>query len=100
MNKISLPPGFKETELPYITFQDGDEILGYCRSCTKNPSCKMNETLRQAMGENFPYWHQKFIVVKFPTPHHPFNFHHITTFCTDYENPQLNLPEQMIKKSL
>jgi len=90
--KISLPEGFEETELPYVTFESGDEILGYCRSCTKKPDCDMNQILRQAMGDNFPYWSERFIAVDVPTPHKYFNDSERKVFCADYESPQLKLP--------
>jgi hypothetical protein len=92
--KISLPEGFEETELPSVTFEMGDKILDYCRSCTKKPNCKMNQTLRYAMGEDFPYWSERFIAVDVPTPH-KFNYFddsEIKVFCADYESPQLKLP--------
>lgn len=44
------------------------------------------------MGENYPFWSKKFIIVKcYPDKNWPFHSHE-TTFCEDYESLQTKLP--------
>jgi hypothetical protein len=52
----------------------------------------MNQTLRSAMGEDFPFWHQRFVAVEVPTPYKFFGSSDLMVFCADYESPQLKLP--------
>jgi len=90
--QILLPEGFEKTELHCVNFENGDEILRYCSSCVRKSNCRMSQTLRSAMGENFPYWSPKFVAVKVPTPHLSFTDSETRVFCLDYTDSQLSLP--------
>lgn len=88
-NKILLPEGFGKTRFPYVSFKEGVGILEYCDHCTRNKNCKINSDLRIAMGNDFPYWSDKFIGVVIPSK--TSCFLDVKVFCTDYKNPQLKL---------
>jgi len=88
---IELPDGFEVTDY-FINYEAGDTILWFCRTCTKKTGCEHQKYLRQAMGENFPFWSKKFILVKcYPDKKVPF-YPKDTTFCEDYESFQTKLP--------
>jgi len=76
----------------YITFEKEREILEYCNYCLKKTSCEMNDTLNSAMGENIPWWSEKFIAVYIPTTTKQPNNSRLKVFCTDYKSRQLTIP--------
>jgi hypothetical protein len=90
--KIHFPRGITEEEDYEPLFEDGDEILGYCNSCTKKPDCNMNKELRSAMGDNYPYWNDSFVFVLAQRPYRADDEPIEKTFCNEYENNQLELP--------
>lgn len=88
---ILLPKGFEETNF-LLTYEAGATILFFCQTCTKKNDCKHRKYLRQAMGENYPFWSKKFILVRcYPDKNWPFISEN-TTFCEDYESLQTKLP--------
>ncbi|MFO7710554.1 MAG: hypothetical protein R6V53_02205 [Candidatus Woesearchaeota archaeon] len=86
---MNMPFGMEETKLPYVTRERGEEILGYCQSC-RVEDCEMNVDLRSAMGENFPYWSDRFRTVRLTHPVTDRHRHYV--YCADYQDPQLSLP--------
>lgn len=91
LTKIVLPEGIKETELGSVTFEHGVQILRYGRTCKIKPDCGMNQDIRDAMGENYPCWFDKFILVKIQTPYRLFSDSVTMVFCSEYQNPQQRL---------
>jgi hypothetical protein len=90
--KTSLPEGFKRIEQPSVSFDDGDQVLEYCLSCLKKPKCIMNQTLSNAMGDNFPYWSRSFVHVEISIPHTLYDDSITRVYCSSYKSPQLRLP--------
>jgi len=46
----------------FLTFDEADRFLeDYCGACTQTRKCAINNGLRRAMGENYPYWHEKLV---------------------------------------
>lgn len=84
--KLRLPAGYKLLEsFGDPSFRDGDYILSnYCAFCVKKPNCEINEILRHAMGDNFPFWAEEFVAVDGK------DFCETMLVCTDYESPQFN----------
>ena len=91
-DRIKLPNGFEKTELSCVGFEHGNEILGYCQSCANNSDCGMNHELRLAMGNDYPYWSEKFVAVSVPTQSESYRIPERKVFCADYASPQLKLP--------
>ncbi len=91
-DRISLPEGFEKAELPCVGFKEGNEILGYCCRCAKNSDCGMNYELRLAMGNDYPYWSERFVAVSVPTQDKFYRVSERKVLCADYESPQLKLP--------
>jgi hypothetical protein len=89
MKQLKLPEKFELAEIPYVRIEDGIEILSnYCSCCLKKDGCGINRNLRHAMGENFPFWPDEFILIRSSKPLEDFR----KTTCTDYQSPQPNLP--------
>jgi glutaredoxin-related protein len=89
--RSSLPEGFERTELPYVTFENARDVLGYCKTCTKKPNCGMNQHLTHAIGDNYPYWAKEFVAVDVRISDR-FCDSVTKVFCEDYQSPQLRLP--------
>jgi len=87
-----LPERFELTRT-VPSFEKGEEILGYCKTCRKNKYCDTKSSLQQAMGDNFPYWSENFVSVNIPAPYDPeAEMKETRTLCMGYKSPQLKIP--------
>jgi len=91
--RLKLPEEFKiDKYWSGPRFEDGDEILGeYCNSCSKKPKCSTNQTLRSAMGDNFPFWSEDFVAVEVPVHYEYFKDEVTKVMCTRYKTHQKTL---------
>ena len=84
-----LPPGYEEASCQLHSYSMAGEFLkDFCRDCAKK-ECDINNALRMAMGENYPFGHEALIIVR-STDYGQYGTRMI---CTEYESPQLRLFE-------
>ena len=89
---LKLPKGYSITEKSYgPSFNDGISIIhNYCNSCLKEKKCYASKTLRQAMGDNFPFWAKSFIFIDVPTEY-KFEKSEVKVMCEKYKTKQQKL---------
>lgn len=70
MTRYRIPREYKRTLYQeFSTFADAENLLrNYCNNCVRcNPDpkkCNINEALRAAMGENYPFWAKPFVKIE------------------------------------
>lgn len=91
ITRLKLPKGFERAELDFATYRDTSGILGYCNLCRQEKSCSMNAQLREALGEDYPYWSNRFVVVDVPNLNEDKFPESVGTrvFCRNYQSRQL-----------
>jgi hypothetical protein len=88
--EIAVPENLEIIDPRLVGYSEGIEVLRYCRSCTKKPKCDLNQHLRSAMGEDYPYWAKEFVTFKINTNEYWRTEARIA--CINYENQQMKLP--------
>jgi len=88
--EIAVPENLKIIYPRYVGYSEGNEVLRYCRTCTKKPQCNLNLNLRSAMGEDYTYWADEFVTLK--TNIDESWRTEARTTCINYENQQMKLP--------
>jgi hypothetical protein len=63
MDEDKIPKGFEEYKYGIPGYDNSNAMLRYlCRPCVKRKGCRINREIRDAMGENYPYWNDAFVI--------------------------------------
>ena len=69
MSEDKIPKGFERYQHGEPTYANSGAMLRYlCKPCVRRESCRINNELRLAMGNNYPYWNEAFVIARREPP--------------------------------
>lgn len=94
---ISLPQAFKSSSRQsFDTFREGEELMwNYCNSCARKNDCPINDEMRSAMGNDYPFWDDSLVRVYAPLRSWDDSYQDTRdkVICTKYQSrPGENIP--------